>query len=140
MIDQAIYKKRSNFSGVTKLAPTILVIDDDTEMHNLMRDIFEIHIPKVCLSSAYSSSDGIELINDLHPDLIILDVLLDRQSGINVLEQTPRDIPTLIISGRDNVHMINACYQNGARMFMKKPFEIPALVNFIKDTLHTAMA
>jgi CheY-like chemotaxis protein len=90
------------------VAKKILIIDDDQDIVEAMRMVLEAN--DFTIYTAYSGSEGLEQVKAVHPDLIILDVMMeDDTAGFRVSwalrNQDPRSefaefrqIPLLMIS------------------------------------------
>jgi DNA-binding response OmpR family regulator len=105
---------------------TILVIEDDTRIQEFLRDA-------VLIPSGYSvltASDGEEgLRRALHswPDVILLDLMLPRLSGLNVMRLLQRQnchIPTIVITAYSSEQEILRAFRLGAKDFLQKPFTV----------------
>jgi DNA-binding response OmpR family regulator len=114
----------------------ILVIDDDTNTRVLLRLLLEQH--GYVVSLAPDGEVGLTLAETLRPDLILLDVAMPRQSGMDVyldLRNDPRiaDIPVLIISASLSHRDVQTWLSmpNVADALMK-PFDIFALLSRIE--------
>ena len=118
-------------------APTILICDDEPSLRELMR---------VSLGSDYSfaeaggAAEAIALLDAVHPDLVLLDVMMPGGSGLTVLEHlrnSPelRDTPVVVISAftADRDHL--AAHDAGANSFLKKPFEPEELESVVEQLL-----
>ena len=110
---------------------TILVCEDDSNLRTLVR---------LALGDDYrflEAPDGhgvLELARGARPDLIILDLMLPGQSGLEVLtalraEQALRQTPVVVLSAW--AHADAAALEAGADWFMPKPFD--------PDELHEAV-
>jgi twitching motility two-component system response regulator PilH len=80
----------------------ILLVDDDPDVITLNMTVVEEngYVPLV----AENGEKGLALARSDRPDLIILDILMPRQSGIKMyraikLDETLKDIPVIILSG-----------------------------------------
>jgi len=85
--------------------PTILVIDDDTAIHGLIRRLFEKHPVEVAV--ARNGEDGIQMARILNPRVITLDVVMEGADGWEILHRLKRDphlarIPVILLSILDN--------------------------------------
>jgi CheY-like chemotaxis protein len=106
---------------------TVLVIDDDPLVHDLMsrflaREGYEVH----CASSGDA---GLELAEQLKPDLITLDIMMPGKNGwivLSALKDNPKlaAIPVIIISGVGNARFVHAM---GADDYMSKPVDWQSL-------------
>jgi len=80
----------------------ILLVDDDPDVLTLNMTVVEEngYIPLI----AENGEKGLELAKTDHPNLIILDILMPKQSGIKMyravkLDETLKTIPVIILSG-----------------------------------------
>jgi len=110
-------------AGELEGQPTILVIDDDPTVHDLMRRFLTKE--SLRMRSAMNGETGLKLARELHPDLITLDVLmpgLDGWAVLTALKSDPElsDIPVIMLSIEDE---INVGYSLGAADFMTKPVD-----------------
>ncbi|CAN5529649.1 response regulator [soil metagenome] len=76
-------------------------------------------------------------INELMPDLVILDLNLPKMNGIEVLKtikinEATRHIPVIMLSTSAFEKDIRLCLQHGANYFMTKPMEVEAFCRQIK--------
>lgn len=80
------------------MAPkTILVIDDDPDIRFFCKNLLEAKGYTVVMAS--NSADGLELVEKIKPNLIILDIMMERiNSGYAVAEQIGKKIPILMFS------------------------------------------
>ena len=111
----------------------ILLIDDDKDLllilkSTLIKKGFEVY--------AHDLSDGnTEIINQIKPDLVILDVFLSGLDGLDIckkIKKSPftKNLPVLMISGFPWISQ-SAIYEFGANDFIAKPFEITELLQKI---------
>ena len=83
-----------------------MVIDDDQDVHEILKRQLEKRA--VQIFSAGSGSEGIDMAQQLRPDLIILDIVLPDQSGWEVLSHLRGDaelkeIPVVVSSMIDDL-------------------------------------
>jgi len=118
-------------------SPTILICEDEPILRELMR---------VSLGDRYSFaeagdvSEAIELAHAVHPDLVLLDVMMPGGSGLTVLEHlraepTLEQTPVVVVSAftADRDHL--AAYDAGANGFLKKPFDPEELESVVEQLL-----
>jgi CheY-like chemotaxis protein len=105
----------------------ILVIDDEQDVRML------IHECLTCLghvvSEACNGKEGELAIEDDQPDLVICDLVMPGQEGIETivsLGQTHPDLPVLAISGKDPV-FLRMAQRLGAAGGLPKPFRLREL-------------
>jgi len=87
-----------------------------------------------------SASAMFELLNDIIPDLILLDILMPEMDGfeaMRLLKSDARysDIPVIFLTGRNDSATEAHGFEIGALDFISKPFSEPVLLNRIKTHL-----
>lgn len=104
---------------------TIAVIDDDVYIGDMLEEVLKkehYHVLR-----AYSGTEALLLLDQNHPDLILLDLMLPGLSGEEVLSKV-QDIPIIVISAKVDVSDKVNLLLNGASDYLTKPFEIPELL------------
>jgi signal transduction histidine kinase/CheY-like chemotaxis protein len=81
--------------------PTVLVIDDDTAIHGLVRRLFDKHPVQVAV--ARNGEEGIRMARLLNPRVITLDVIMEGADGWEILRRLKTDpqlscIPVILLS------------------------------------------
>ena len=101
----------------------VLVVEDDTAMAIAIRDGLEYEGYRVAVAS--DGEDGLRLAGETLPDLILLDVMLPRMSGLSVcrkLRSQGKEVPIIMLTARsqelDKVEGLRA----GADDYVSKPF------------------
>jgi len=89
-----------------------------------------------------SASAMFDLLKNIVPDLILLDILMPEMDGfeaMQLLKGNPRysDIPVIFLSGRSDAATEAHGFEIGALDFISKPFSEPVLLNRIKMQLET---
>lgn len=113
-------------------ASTILVIDDDPSVHDLMQRFLSqegFHVV-----AANSGSEGLRLAREHSPDIIILDVMMPSMDGWSVLSTLKADvdlasIPVVIVTMVDNK---NLGYTLGASDYLLKPINYDRLTALLQ--------
>ena len=130
--------------------PTILVIDDDPDVVELMRIALEANGYAVC--SASNGTEGLRAVKDTRPDLIILDVMMDTTTeGFQVSYQLrspdPNSpygefsaIPIIMLTGiSQKMQMRFSVQKDGDYLpvdeFMEKPIRLDPLLEMIRKLL-----
>jgi two-component system LytT family response regulator len=68
-----------------------LVIDDESNIRKMIIEIVKNHCEDTrVVGQAGSVQEGLRMINDLHPDLVLLDIKMDDGTGFDLLEQLER--------------------------------------------------
>jgi len=102
----------------------VLVVDDDETIRLLARATLEAS--GYLVSECPDGSLVLEAFLDVHPDLILLDVLMPGKDGFTVCSEIRTlpgggDIPIVIMTGMEDIESISRAYQVGATDFIVKP-------------------
>ena len=115
---------------------TILVIDDDIEMRDVLFDLLSLDGYEVLLAA--DGSSGLERYRNSLPELVITDLQMPNVDGIEVLKELKReypDIPILVITGVTDITVIEEAVEHSANRILKKPFEVDELLTALDELL-----
>ncbi|MGB0683194.1 MAG: sigma-54-dependent transcriptional regulator [Magnetovibrionaceae bacterium] len=111
----------------------VLVVDDEI---NLVRTIaFSLKQEGMDVLAAHSAQEGLKAAQDQQPDIILLDLKLPDQSGLDVLESMQEmklNIPTIMISAHGDTRAAVQAVKFGAVDYLTKPFDPEELVLLIR--------
>lgn len=118
----------------------ILIIEDDLEICNLLKEFLEesgYAVKTVC-----SGIEGMKEIRNSAFDLVILDLMLPFKSGDEILREmrTFSDTPVIVVSAKDTVHMKIDLLRLGADDYVTKPFDLNELLARIESNLRRCSA
>jgi response regulator RpfG family c-di-GMP phosphodiesterase/signal transduction histidine kinase len=120
----------------------IVVIDDNPEVLKLMKllleDEFDLHL-------ASSGEEGLSLIRDQMPDIIISDVMMPGMDGHALTkriksDESLRHIPVILVTARSGAEMLNQGIEAGADDYLPKPFDSVELKARIHNLLRMRRA
>ena len=116
----------------------ILIVDDDPQIHKLISKMLPLE--SYTVRSAYSASEAMEGISRAKPDLIVLDIMMPKVSGIEVCNQIKgspetKDIMILILSAKDAQADRIEGLAHGADEYIAKPFHMRHLIRKIEHML-----
>ena len=116
----------------------ILIVDDDPQIHKLIAKM--LPIDRYTVRSAYSAGEAIENIGRAKPDLVILDIMMPKVSGIevcNTIKGNPetKDVMILILSAKDAQEDRLEGLARGADDYIAKPFHMQHLIRKIEHML-----
>jgi CheY-like chemotaxis protein len=119
----------------TTQKPTILVCDDEQSLRELVRAVLGDRYAYV---EAEDGDEALELAQAHVPDLIVLDVMLPRRNGLEVLAELRRtptlaDVPVVIVTAWS--YAVRAASAAGADVFLSKPFEPDHLKHTVEELL-----
>ena len=115
----------------------ILVADDASFMRQMIREIVEMEGHEVVAEA----SDGIEAIDQFknhHPDVVTMDIVMPRRSGIDAVKAILEFDPTarvVMCSALGQETLVTEALQAGARDFIVKPFKPDSVINTLKKVL-----
>lgn len=118
---------------------TLLVIDDEAGILEEVKLFFEEEGHQVY--TADSGADGLALIRQFHPDVLLIDVKLPDISGLKVLAAAKEISPqsrTIVITGYVDQSLIDEAEQLGRDSFLQKPFTLETLKNEVDRLLGNA--
>jgi DNA-binding response OmpR family regulator len=120
------------------MSATILIIDDDTKLNQLLVDFFREFGFKTI--TATRPEEGLKKLRQEAPDLIILDVMLPGMSGFEVCKTIRQSskVPIIMLTARGMVTDKVVGLELGADDYLPKPFEPRELVARIQSVLRRA--
>lgn len=111
------------------VTPTIIVVEDDQSLQEYLQDVLVNQ--RYTVHPASKGSDALELIEQVNPDLVLLDLTLPDISGETVCQELkklyPR-LPVIILTAKDNTQDIVAGLGLGADDYITKPFHTEELL------------
>jgi DNA-binding response OmpR family regulator len=104
----------------------VLVIDDETVVGTILRYAFDVDGHQTLVAG--DGSTGIEMARSEHPDVIVLDLMMQDVSGYDVLEvlredEGTKDLPIVILTAMTMQRERDRCLSKGADAVMIKPFD-----------------
>ena len=104
---------------------TILIIDDDVYIGDMLQELLEKNNYEV--ARAYSGTEALYVIQNAHPDLILLDLMLPGLSGEELLPKI-QNVPVIVVSAKVDVDNKVDLLLSGAVDYVTKPFDIKELL------------
>jgi twitching motility two-component system response regulator PilH len=116
----------------------VLIIDDSAEDSRQAAVLLENAGHQVIAAS--NGADGISMARTEQPDLILMDIVMPGINGFQATrqlkkEERTRDIPVIIISGKDQETDKVWAMRQGARAYLIKTIERTALLGAITDVM-----
>ena len=123
------------------MSKRIVVVDDDMEITQIIKSTLKTRGYEVLV--AHNGQDGLRLIEETHPDMVILDLMLPLLSGMELIKRIRRDpvlkdMPVLVMSAISKTTQKPEEFWRrglGADDFIAKPFEPLALLGRVEYVL-----
>lgn len=119
---------------------TILIIDDDTKLCELLDEYLARFGFDV--TSAHDSDAGLGRIHKASPDLVVLDVMIPKVDGFEVLREIRKSskVPVIMLTARGELSDKVVGLELGADDYLPKPFEPRELVARIQTVLRRSQS
>lgn len=117
----------------------ILIIDDDTELSDLLSEFFESQGAMV--TAADRPSVGFKKLREFHPDVIVLDVMLPEMDGFETAKKIREtsNVPIIMLTARGEVNDRIAGLETGADDYLSKPFDVRELWTRVQVVLRRTL-
>jgi len=141
------------------MSKKILIVDDELDMITFISEILEDH--GYTSISAKDGVEGLEALRRENPDLVLLDLMMPKKSGITLFQELRKDpnlshIPVVIVTGISDVtgvdfrnHMFKQPLQDEKKFvettgltkytipdgYIEKPFDPDGLIKAVKEAL-----
>jgi two-component system alkaline phosphatase synthesis response regulator PhoP len=119
-------------------APLILCADDDEDILALV--VLRLERAGFRVAQASNGDQALHLARELRPDVAIVDVMMPRRSGTDVLRELRADdatksIPVVLLSARAQESDVSRGLEAGADAYLPKPFTARELIGTIEELL-----
>ncbi len=118
----------------------ILIADANPDFCKLLTDVIAAEPDLEIVGTAADGIEALALIAELTPDIILMDLVLPRLDGLEILRRLPdtgSESHVLILSGFFNAKIVADCSALGADYFMPKPCDAASLVSQIRQLAGT---
>jgi excisionase family DNA binding protein len=124
--------------GTSSEGPLVLIVDDDERLREYIR--VNLEAEGYIVREAGSAEEGLAALDDESPDLILLDVMMPKVDGWEMLQRVHEKhgvgaIPVIMFSGKVDERSADEATSRGAQGFIGKPFDPRALIESTKQLL-----
>ena len=132
------FLNRSGPGGSTQQGPLVLIVDDDERVREYVR--VNLEMEGYAVREAGSADEGLGVLEEVSPDLILLDVMMPKVDGWEMLRRVQERhgvgaIPVVMFSGKVNEESAQEATARGAQGFVGKPFDPQQLIDQAKQLL-----
>ncbi len=117
--------------------PHILIVDDEPDIRNLISEILTDEGYQV--STAEGGQDANQQLENINPNLVLLDIWMPDIDGISLLKQWNNSqnmpFPVVMMSGHGTIETAIEATKMGAKDFVEKPISLAKLLQTIEQTL-----
>jgi two-component system chemotaxis response regulator CheY len=116
------------------MALRVMVVDDALFMRNMLKDIF-VRAGYEVVAEAENGETALELYHKSQPDLVTMDIVMPRKSGIEALQEIMTDDPeacVVMVSALGQDSLVLEAVEAGAKDFIVKPFKEDKVLEIVR--------
>jgi len=117
------------------MSKKILLVDDSTFMRNMLKDIIKKADPTAEVDEATNSNEALEKCTQQTYDLILLDIVMEGASGIEVLKKLGSKERIIVVSAVGQMKMVEKATKLGALDYISKPFNEKIIIKTLQHFL-----
>jgi len=117
----------------------ILFIEDESALQKTFRDVLEKEGYQMI--SALDGESGLRLAKSQKPDLILLDLILPKKDGFEVLKELKKDestkeIPVIVLTNLEDIESVERAIELGATTYLvKAQYTLTEVIQKVKKAL-----
>ena len=119
--------------------PKILFVEDEPTLQKELNEILQQEGFKII--SAFDGNEGLKLARLERPNLILLDLILPKKDGFEVLKELKadekmKDIPVIVLTNLEGVGDVEKALTLGAKTYLVKAnYELDDVLKMVRDNL-----
>ena len=112
----------------------VVVADDEHDIAGLLT--MNLEMEGYSVETVYDGAAALETIRRTSPDFVLLDVMMPKMNGLDVLQELKRDpataeIPVIMLTAKASDDDVWAGWSAGASYYLTKPFELDELLRYL---------
>ena len=116
----------------------VIIEDDETLKNYIVKELSEIFT----VYSAKDGQEGIDLVKKINPQIVVSDLMMPGLDGFEVCKQLKNNlktshIPIIMLSATANQNKRLISLQEGADVFIEKPFDMDFLIQQIRNLINS---
>lgn len=116
------------------MALRVMVVDDALFMRNMLKDIF-VRAGYEVVAEAENGEVALELYLETRPDLVTMDIVMPKKSGIEALQEIMASDPdafVVMVSALGQDSLVLEAVESGAKDFIVKPFKEEKVLDIVR--------
>lgn len=119
----------------------LLIAEDEASIRQAITDAFKA-VPEISIIVAHNGEEALNLAKQERPDLILLDVIMPRMHGIDMIdallaEPWGREIPVILLTNyADDPKVVRAVAEGKCELMKKFDVRLQDIVAKVKEKLH----
>lgn len=116
------------------MALRVMVVDDALFMRNMLKDIFARAGYEI-VAEAENGEMALQLYQETKPDLVTMDIVMPKKSGIEALQEIMAADPgacVVMVSALGQDSLVLEAVESGAKDFIVKPFKEDKVLEIVK--------
>ncbi len=116
------------------MALRVMVVDDALFMRNMLKDIF-VRAGYDVIAEAENGEMALQLYQETKPDLVTMDIVMPKKSGIEALQDIIAEDPeacVVMVSALGQDSLVLDAVESGAKDFIVKPFKEDKVLEIVK--------
>jgi two-component system, OmpR family, response regulator ArlR len=130
------FSKNSKIIKLMSVIPTIVIVEDDKDLLTYLQQL--LSSKRYTVFPASTGSQALQLVEDVHPSLVLLDLTLPDIRGEIVCENIKKlfpKLPVIMVTAKDDKKDIISGFSIGADDYVTKPFDSDELLARIQAKL-----
>ncbi len=122
---------------------TVVLIDDNVRIINSLKEIILADNELEFIGSAEDGEEGLKLIAEKKPDVVLLDLIMPKLDGLGLMEKLKKDAsitkkPSIIVvSAIRQDKVMESAFELGAEYYILKPFDSETILSRIRQVRGT---
>jgi DNA-binding NtrC family response regulator len=116
----------------------LLIVDDEIDIREFAKNFFRKR--NIDVYTASGGNEALEIIEDTHPDLILLDVRMEEMTGVELLKklrEAGNRIKVIMVSGIEDQAIVDDAKSLGITGFVHKPLILDELQKIVLKELQS---
>ncbi|MDY0396490.1 sporulation transcription factor Spo0A [Virgibacillus halophilus] len=115
---------------------TVCLVDDNRELVQMMEEYFGEQSDIEVIGTAYNGKECLEMLEDMTPDVLVLDIIMPHIDGLAVLhdmKEVGKNVHVIMLTAFGQEEVMKKAANLGASYFLLKPFDLEHLANQIRQ-------